>query len=100
MSQVTWPGCPATHVVRRPGELDSHISKIAAPDIARADNELEANLRSARAAQTSLICLPMPSADDDELQNLTDDIRAQGLLDPIVLFEKRILGPQFAKAWA
>src|SRR5271165_7438402 len=37
------------------------------------------------------ICLLMPSADEDELQNLTDDIRAQGLLDPIVLFEKRIL---------
>jgi ParB-like chromosome segregation protein Spo0J len=33
----------------------------------------------------------MPSADEDELQNLTDDIRAHGLLDPIVLFEKRIL---------
>jgi ParB-like chromosome segregation protein Spo0J len=33
----------------------------------------------------------MPSADDDELQNLTDDIRAHGLLDPIVLFEQRIL---------
>ena len=33
----------------------------------------------------------MPSADEDELQNLTDDIRARGLLDPIVLFEKRIL---------
>jgi ParB-like nuclease domain len=37
------------------------------------------------------ICLLMPSADEDELQNLTDDIRARGLLDPIVLFEKRIL---------
>ena len=37
------------------------------------------------------ICLLMPSADEDELQNLTDDIRAHGLLDPIVLFEKRIL---------
>jgi ParB-like chromosome segregation protein Spo0J len=33
----------------------------------------------------------MPSADEDELQSLTDDIRAHGLLDPIVLFEKRIL---------
>ena len=37
------------------------------------------------------ICLLMPSADEDELQSLTDDIRARGLLDPIVLFEKRIL---------
>jgi hypothetical protein len=37
------------------------------------------------------ICLLMPSADEDELQSLTDDIRAHGLLDPIVLFEKRIL---------
>lgn len=33
----------------------------------------------------------MPSADEDELQSLIDDIRAHGLLDPIVLFEKRIL---------
>ena len=37
------------------------------------------------------ICLLMPSADEDELQNLVDDIRAHGLLDPIVLFEQRIL---------
>ena len=37
------------------------------------------------------ICLLVPSADEDELQNLTGDIRAHGLLDPIVLFEKRIL---------
>ncbi len=37
------------------------------------------------------ICLLMPSADEDELQSLTDDIRTHGLLDPIVLFEKRIL---------
>src|SRR6202044_3491086 len=37
------------------------------------------------------ICLLMPSADEDELQNLIDDIHARGLLDPIVLFEKRIL---------
>jgi ParB-like chromosome segregation protein Spo0J len=37
------------------------------------------------------ICRLMPLADEDELQNLTDDIRAHGLLDPIVLFEKRIL---------
>ena len=37
------------------------------------------------------ICLLMPSADEDELQSLVDDIRAHGLLDPIVLFERRIL---------
>jgi ParB-like chromosome segregation protein Spo0J len=37
------------------------------------------------------ICLLVPSADEDELQNLIDDIRAHGLLDPIVLFENRIL---------
>jgi ParB-like chromosome segregation protein Spo0J len=37
------------------------------------------------------ICLLMPSADEDELLNLTDDVRAHGLLVPIVLFEKRIL---------
>jgi ParB-like chromosome segregation protein Spo0J len=37
------------------------------------------------------ICLLMPSADEDELQSLTDDIRAHGLLDPIVLFESRVL---------
>jgi hypothetical protein len=37
------------------------------------------------------ICLLMPSADEEELQSLVDDIRAHGLLDPIVLFERRIL---------
>src|SRR5580658_10110053 len=37
------------------------------------------------------ICLLMPLADEDELQSLVDDIRAHGLLDPIVLFERRIL---------
>ena len=46
----------------------------------------------------------MPSADEDELQSLTDDIRAHGLLDPIVLFEKRYstaaTGPPLAKARA
>ena len=40
------------------------------------------------------ICLLMPSADEDELQSLTDDIRVHGLLDPIVLFEERILDAQ------
>jgi hypothetical protein len=37
------------------------------------------------------ICLLMPSADEEELQSLADDIRAHGLHDSIVLFERRIL---------
>ena len=50
------------------------------------------------------ICLLMPSSDEDQLQSLVDDIGAHGLLDPIVLFEKRIstaaTGPPRARARA
>jgi hypothetical protein len=37
------------------------------------------------------ICLLIPSADEYELQELTEDVRAHGLIDPIVLFEGMIL---------
>jgi hypothetical protein len=50
------------------------------------------------------ICLLMPSADEDELQSLTDDIRAHGLLNPIVLlrggYSTAATGPPLAKALA
>ena len=50
------------------------------------------------------ICLLMPSADEDELQNLTDDIHARGLLDPIVLlrsgYSTDATAPPRAKALA
>ena len=50
------------------------------------------------------ICLLMPSADEDELQNLADDIRVHRILDPIVLsrsgYSTDAIGLPLAKARA
>ena len=40
------------------------------------------------------ICLLIPPADEAELQDLTDDVHAHGLIDPIVLFEGIVLDGQ------
>jgi len=53
--------------------------------------ELAPNENPPRRPAPHPICLLIPSADEDELQDLTDDIRAHGLIDPIVLFEGMIL---------
>jgi ParB-like chromosome segregation protein Spo0J len=79
-------------VRQRPGALDSTaISKFANPTYSEPTMNLKPIYEAPERLNAHPICLLMPSADEDELQNLTDDIRAHGLLDPIVLFEKRIL---------
>ena len=70
--------------------LVSESPELRAPQKNTAVELKPINYPSARPAPHP-ICLLIPSADDDELQDLTDDIRAHGLIDPIVLFEGMIL---------
>ena len=70
--------------------LVSESPELRAPQKNTAMELKPINYPSARPAPHP-ICLLIPSADDDELQDLTDDIRAHGLIDPIVLFEGMIL---------
>ena len=76
---------PATRL-----HLVSESPELRAPQKNTAMELKPINYPSARPAPHP-ICLLIPSADDDELQDLTDDIRAHGLIDPIVLFEGMIL---------
>jgi ParB-like chromosome segregation protein Spo0J len=71
-------------------QLVSESPELHAPEQNTATELKPINNRPARPAPHP-ICLLIPSADEDELQDLTDDIRAHGLIDPIVLFEGMIL---------
>ena len=71
-------------------QLVSESPELRAPEQNTATELKPINNPPARPAPHP-ICLLIPSADDDELQDLTDDIRAHGLIAPIVLFEGMIL---------